>query len=186
MSELLWSQLPFVTQPNKDDELLLVNGEEQSRRITVQNLIYGQLLTLNYTTDGNSSAGIGTANAWGMVPFNQSSTGVTLNPDGSFVLSAGIYLFECFGRIAVSNASRFRLRDITDNVSLVVAGVYSNTNLYNSVPFLLRNKLDLLSNKTLGVEFNVSSASGEAFHRADSALAGVQIPLVQAFIWRLG
>lgn len=186
MTGLNWNTIPFANQPNQDDELLLVDGGENSRRIRVKNLIYGQLLTLNYTTDGNSSAGIGTANTWGMVPFNQGSTGVTLNPDGSFVLSAGIYLFECFGRIALSDASRFRLRDITDNVTLVAAGVYSNGFAYNSVPFLLRNKLDLLTSKTLGVEFNVSSASGEAFHRADSALAGVQIPLVQAFIWRWG
>jgi hypothetical protein len=186
MSEQLWTGLPFVTQPNKDDELLLVNGEEQSRRITFQNLIYSQLLTLSYLVQGGSSAGIGTANTWGMVPFNNQSGGLTLNPDGSFALDAGLYLFECFGRIARSNFSRFRLQDLTDGVSLIATGIYSNAGSYSSVPFLLRQRLNLLSSKTLSVEFNVSSAAADNFHIADPVLAGIQIPVAQAFIWRLG
>ncbi|MGD1909085.1 MAG: hypothetical protein ACFB0C_24280 [Leptolyngbyaceae cyanobacterium] len=186
MSELLWNQIPFVTAPSQDDELLLVNGSEQTRRIKQKDFVYGQLLTLDYLIDPSQNAGVGSANTWGLIPFNSQGGGVSLNADGSFSLGAGLYMVRFFSRFAVSNKARMRLQNISDGVTMAAVGVFSNVAAYNSVLAVIEKKIELNSGISLGLQFNVEVASGETFNRADSALAGLSISVAQGFIWKLG
>jgi hypothetical protein len=187
MSEQLWTGLPFVTQPNKDDELLLVNGEEQSRRITVQNLVYSQLAEVAWVVDSAANQGIGTANQWGNIPFNQlnAPNWLSLNADGSFVVAPGIYLLDAGIQIGSVDRASFRLFDGANSIFQINPLLQAFGVHHFWVP--LRTKLNLLSEKTLQIQVNVQTTASNAFLSSASPFpGGGNVTISQAFIWRLG
>jgi hypothetical protein len=186
MSEQLWTGLPFVTQPNKDDELLLVNGEEQSRRITVQNLIYSQLAELSWTIPGTQDVGVGTANAWGNILFNNlSGPGwISLNADGSWVLDAGIYFLDLAFQCARTQATRTRLFDGSNALKYRHQYLGSSDLFQHDVR--MRGEISIDAQKTISLQINTSVAQSQAFHIASAVLSGFSPVIAQGFIWRLG
>jgi hypothetical protein len=188
MSEQLWTELPFATQPNQDDELLLVNGEEQSRRITVKNLIYSQLAELSWTISGTQNVGVGTANQWGNLLFNGVSghDWIQLNGDGSFALDDGIYFIEANFQFCLGDQTRFRLLNVTDGSTLIFRSVF-HTATTIQVDLWLRKRLSLSAQKTLAIQINIASAAyNYGFFYNANTLSGFNPVIAQAFIWRLG
>jgi hypothetical protein len=187
MSELLWSQLPFVTQPNKDDELLLVNDEEESRRISVKNLIYGQLAELTWTISGTQDVGLGTANVWGNILFNgiDGPDWIQLNADGSFVLEAGIYLIDFWVSVSSLNQCRLRLFDVIGTTLFFTSRNLAQVGwLHHNVGF--KKRCSISAQRTLSIQINASSSATAAFFFNQNSLSGFNPVIGQAFIWRLG
>jgi hypothetical protein len=183
---LIFSQLPTATSIDAGDGLLVVkNG--QPRQISQQAAISDQIAEVAWVIEGATNQGIGTANAWATIPYNQviaPAPWLTLGADGAMNLAPGIYLVDSWVNLNFVNYIRIRLEGaITHFYGETYNG--ASTNLY---PTLInpRRKITLTQTTAIRFQVNVSSARADCFYSAGGNLAGFSPTIAQAFIWRLG
>lgn len=186
MSNLIWNQIPFATTPDQDDELLLVNGSGETRRSTYKNLLYDQIAELTWVVTGTQSEGIGTANQWGNIPFNGLSgpDWVSLNADGSWILSAGIYFLDVGFQCSATGQVRYRLWDGSN--TLVFNSAHAGTGSLQHAERRIRKRLSIDTTKTLSVQVNVTHTYIHAFYYAFGILSGFNPTIAQGFVWKVG
>jgi len=187
MSEFRNLPQSFIAQQN--DELLLATPTEATR-ISVKSLKYDALATLKFKHPGDQNYGIGTADTWAKVPFNELIlTGVNqwvqLNADGSFSLAEGYYFLKAEATLVLTNQARFSLRRNSDFLEVVKTSAINDSTLAPRAFCQLSKKFPS-TGETFSVEISVNNPSSVSLSVADLFLAGVQVTLCSCEIHKLG
>jgi len=184
--------LPQQFSAGADDEFLVV-GASGPHRITARALHYDNLALLKFKYPADQEYGIAAANTWVQLPLNDlNSSGVdqwvTLNPDGSFVLSPGLYNLAANVGIVDSSYQRLGLFNGATMLELVAefASFTTDPSGANSTNLSLRHRFALATPETLSLQLAVSATRLNALHVADSFLTGYQASLVTCLIEKLG
>jgi len=180
--------LPQQFSVGADDEFLVV-GASGPHRITTKALRYDSLALLKFKHPGDQNYGIGTADTWVNIPFNELTlTGVSewlqLNADGSFSLAEGYYFLQAEVEVQVSNRARLALKRGSD--FLEVSKTYAGVDAAGPRGFLRLSKTFYSTGQTFSVEIAVESPSLYTISGADLFLAGIQTSLCSCEIHKLG
>lgn len=187
MSEFRNLPQSFVAQQN--DELLLATPTEATR-ISVKSLKYDALATLKFKHPGDQAYGVGTANTWVNIPFNELTlTGanqwIQLNPDGSFSLTEGFYFLRTEVTFILTNQARLALRQDSNFLEVSKTHAFNDINIGPRGTCHLSKKF-MSTGQTFSVKLAVASPSPFSLATADPFLAGMQATLSSCEIYKLG
>lgn len=179
--------LPQAFAADQADELLLVAANPS--RISVKSLRFDSLATLRFNHPADQSYGIGTADTWSNLPFNQinlsgSTQWVSLNADGSFALAPGCYFLESETKFYATNTNRLVLEKDGVVSTLVFGYASSAVGVYSGAR--LSEKFSLAAETNLRLRVSVSTPNAIALQSGEAFLAGYQATVAFCEIYKLG